>query len=278
MIMDEVSETALITLLSRVIESGKPNPVIHDPVGVECFKRLETILTFDQSERLIKKKLPVSLTKYIALRARKYDNYTRAFMNENPGSLAVNLGCGFDTRYWRVCDREWRYIEIDLPGVIKLKKQLLGDIISYDLVGTSVLENEWIEKVRSLQSDKVLFLAEGLFMYLPRDGVVNLFKRLSDTFTGSQIVFETVHEKYTRGIWKKMVEGKMRRRVRSSAGSYYQFGVRNATEIEGFGHNIRVVEEWSYFEDADIKPSIFRLFRHFKALSRTQWTIRALLE
>lgn len=275
--MNEVSETALITLRSRVIESGKKNPVIHDPVGEKCLNKIETLWPSGLFNRLIKKKLPVTLTRYIALRARKYDLYTRTFMNENPDGLVVNLGCGFDTRYWRIFDREWRYIEIDLPEVIESKKQLLGDMISYDMIGSSVLEKEWIERIRSVQSDKVLFLAEGLFMYLPPDGVKSIFKRLSEAFTSSQIVFETVHEKYTRGIWKKMVEGKMKRRVRSSAGSSYQFGVRNAVEIESFGHNIRVLEEWSYFEDADIKPAILRLFRYFKALSRTQWTIRALL-
>ena len=114
-------------------------------------------------------------------------------------------------------------------------------------------------------------------MYLPRDGVKGIFKMLSEAFTRSQIVFETVCEKYTRGIRKKIVERKMNRRVGSPAGSFYQFGVRNAAEIEDFGNNIKVAEEWSYFEDADIKPAFLRIFRHFRAFSRTQWTIRALL-
>lgn len=276
--MDEVSETALITLRSRVIESGKRNPVIHDPVGKECLSRIEPLLSSDLFIRLIKKNLPITLTRYIALRARKYDLYTRTFMNENPDGLVVNLGCGFDTRYWRIFDREWRYIEIDLPEMIQSKKQVLGDMITYEMIGASVLDKEWIERIRSIQPDKVLFLAEGLFMYLPRDGVMSIFKMLSESFTRSQIAFETAHEKYTRGIWKKIVERKMYKQLRSSAGSSYQFGVRNAAEVEGFGHNIRVVEEWSYFEDEDIKPAILKLFRYFKSLSRTQWTIRALLD
>lgn len=276
--MNEVSETAFITLRSRVIESGKRNPVIHDPVGVECLNRIGPLLASDLYNRLINKKLPATLTRHIALRARKYDLYARTFMNENPDGIVVNLGCGFDTRYWRVFDREWRFIEIDLPEVIESKKQVLGDIISYDMIGTSVLDKEWIIKIQSLQSEKVLFLAEGLFMYLPHDGVENIFKRLSEAFIRSQIVFETVHEKYTRGIWKKIVERKMKQQLGSSAGSSYQFGLRNAAEIEGFGHNIKVAEEWSYFEDADIRPAVLKLFRYFKALSRTQWTIRAFLD
>ena len=45
--------------------------------------------------------------------------------------------------------------------------------------------------------------------------------------------------------------------------------------MEAFGNNIKIVEEWSYFEDEDIKPKFFRLFRNLKLMPRTQWTIKA---
>ena len=41
-----------------------------------------------------------------------------AFIANNPDGLVVSLGCGFDTRYWRVSERPWPYVEIDLPEVI----------------------------------------------------------------------------------------------------------------------------------------------------------------
>lgn len=161
-----------------------------------------------------------------------------------------------------------------MPDVIEAKKKVLGDIATYEMLGNSVLEESVINYIASLQKEHVLFLAEGLFMYLPKDGVISLFKRLSESFVKSQIVFEVVNEKYTKGIWKKIVASKMRR-LGTTAGSSYDFGVRDATDVEAFGNNIKIVEEWSYFEDEDIKPKVFRLFRNFKLMSRTQWTIKA---
>ena len=61
----------------------------------------------------------------------------------------------------------------------------------------------------------------------------------------------------------------------TTAGSSYQFGVNNAKEIESFGKNIHLVEEWSYFEDTAIKPKILWYFRNIRFLARTQWTIKA---
>ena len=219
--------------------------------------------------------MPSTLSRHIALRARKYDSYARQFLAGCPDGLVVSLGCGFDTRYWRVSDRAWRYVEVDLPSVIEAKREILQDRMDYLTIGCSVLDDKWIRDILSIQNQHVLFLAEGLFMYLPQKEVEALFKRLSESFSKSSIVFETISKKYTHGIWKMMVESKMKRSAGSTAGSSYQFGVNNAEEIESFGRNIKLAEEWSYFEDPDIKPKGLWYFRKIRLFARTQWTIRA---
>ncbi|MCK5068627.1 MAG: hypothetical protein KAR16_14360 [Bacteroidales bacterium] len=72
--LTEVSETALITLRSRVIESGKTNPILRDQVGEECFEALVASLPADLRNRVMQRKLSPVLTRHIALRARKYDH------------------------------------------------------------------------------------------------------------------------------------------------------------------------------------------------------------
>jgi methyltransferase (TIGR00027 family) len=274
-ILKAVSETALITLRARVLEAEKEKPVIEDPIGLECLNRLQSLLPIETRSKILNRKLSSTLTRHIALRSRKYDSYARTFIEENPNGMVVNLGCGFDTRYWRVSANAWKYVEIDLPEVIEIKKKVLGDIANYEMIGCSVLEEAWIERILSVQKENVLFLAEGLFMYLPKNEVIGIFNKLSGSFSQSQVVFEVVNEKYTKGLWKKVVESKMKRSLGTKAGSSYEFGVGDAKDVESYGEKIKVVEEWSYFEDPDIKPTLLRLFRNFKFMSRTQWTIKA---
>jgi methyltransferase (TIGR00027 family) len=270
-----VSETALITLKSRVQEAEKDEPVIRDEVAQECLTKIRPLLPLETQNRVLNRNLPATLTRHIALRARKYDGYAKAFIAENPAGLVVSLGCGFDTRYWRVSDKAWNYIEVDLPEVIAAKKKVLGDRLTYKMISGSVLEEDWIEEIRSIQKENILFLAEGLLMYLPQAEVEGLFNKLARSFSKSEIVFEVVNKKYTTGWGKKSVEAKMKRSLGSAAGASYQFGVREASEVEAYGPGIKVVEEWSYFEDEDIRPRFLRLFRHFKLMTRTQWTIKA---
>lgn len=273
--LTEVSETALITLRSRVIEDGKSHPVLQDPVGKECFEALMELSPEDLRKRILERKLSPVLTLHIALRARKYDQLCREFLEEFPEGLIVNLGCGFDTRFWRLGGGNLNYMELDLPGVIGTKLQILKDKIAYRTIEDSVLEEAWIAEVKKLQAEKVLFVAEGLFMYLPKEQVIQTLRRLAESFKSSRLVMEVVAEKYTRGFRKKMVERKMRKGAGSTAGDYYQYGIREASDLESYHPGFRIRGEWSFFEDPDIKPSFLRHFRHFKSLSRTQYTVVA---
>jgi methyltransferase (TIGR00027 family) len=273
--LTEVSETALITLRSRVLESEKADPLMRDPMGKELLEVLMKVLPEELRDRILKRKLSPVLTRHITLRARKYDGLCREFLKKNPGGLIVSLGCGFDTRFWRLGGEDLKYMELDLPGVVGIKKQMLKDKISYPMIQDSVLEDGWISQVKERQSEKVIFVAEGLFMYLPRDQVVQTLQRLADSFHNSALVMEVVAEKYTRGMRRKMVERKMRKGAGSTAGDYYQFGISEASELESYHSGFRVKGEWSFFEDPDLKPSFLRIFRHSKALSKTQYTVIA---
>ena len=110
-------------------------------------------------------------------------------------------------------------------------------------------------------------------MYLPKAEVKILFKTISESIYRSQIVFEVATEKYTRGMWKKIIIVKMKKELGFDSGSSYNFGVKNALEIESYGKGIKILDEWSYVKDPDTCPRILK----YLGLSRTQWTVTAAL-
>ena len=67
----------------------------------------------------------------------------------------------------------------------------------------------------------------------------------------------------------------MMRNSGTEAGASFKFGINDAKDIESYARSIKVMEEWSYFEDPDVRPRFQLLFRHFKSFLRTQETIRA---
>jgi O-methyltransferase involved in polyketide biosynthesis len=79
-LLSAVSETALITLKARVQEAEKDEPVIKDEVAQECLASIRPLLSVETQNRLLNRSLPSSLTRHIALRARKYDTYAKEFI------------------------------------------------------------------------------------------------------------------------------------------------------------------------------------------------------
>ncbi|MBN2482264.1 MAG: class I SAM-dependent methyltransferase [Bacteroidales bacterium] len=271
MILTDVSKTAVATLRCHVLESRKKKPIIKDPMAEYCLDKLSSLASDEDRSGIFQKRLSPMLINHIVIRARKYDNIINDFVAKNPDCTVINLGCGFDTRYWRIDCTKCTFYDLDLHEVIEVKREILKDKPEYEMIGSSVLDASWIEKISSKRNRNVLLVAEGLFMYLPRPDVINLFRTLAANFYNSQIVLEVVTDKYTRGIWKKIVTYKIRRELGLDAGSSYHFGIAKATEIETFAEGIKVIDEWSYVEDPDTRPRLLK----YLGISRTQWTVRA---
>ncbi len=222
--LSSVSQTAIVTLKSRVVESKKGLNNFYDEKGIEVYNSLvEGIRNgsynpgqkgSESQSHIINKKTPSSLTRHIALRGRKYDDYCREFLESHPDGLIVSLGCGLDTRFYRLGLDTSQYIELDLPEMIEIKGTLLGDDLTYTTIGKSVLDDTWLQEVADRQSTNILFIAEGLLMYLHEEDVIDLLKRMAETFDHCQAIIEVINKKYTTGLNKKMVEMKMKKKFR----------------------------------------------------------------
>ena len=269
--LSDVSKTAIVTLRSHVIEANRRPPLLDDPMAAVCLERLAVLATSADEQAVFEHKLSRALTSHIAIRARKYDAIVNAYIAHHLDCTVINLGCGFDTRFWRIDNQNCRYIELDLPAVLELKKRVLANELAYEMIGTSVLEPSWIDQVTARNNRHFLLVAEGLFMYLPRPAVLELLQEFTAKFADSQLVFEVVTEKYTRGLWKKIVARKFRSQMGVDAGASYNFGVKRGVEIEEVAPGLKVIDEWSFVEDDDVYPHILK----YLGLARTQWTVTA---
>ncbi len=184
--LPSVAETALATLWSRGLESMSRTPILDDAKAVKIMERLRPCLKqgSELARSLARDEVEPSMQTYVALRSRRMDGYARDHLNRHPNGMVVNLGCGLDTRRWRL-DSE-NVLDLDLPEMIGLRRQLLGD----QSVGADVLEHSWLETVRHLANGPILFLAEGLFMYLPKPALEQLVRKLAWNFPGGELAAE----------------------------------------------------------------------------------------
>jgi O-methyltransferase involved in polyketide biosynthesis len=240
--LSEVSRTAILALLCRVVESEKKNPVFNDPMAVLCLERLMSISSEEEMNCILKwKKMYAGINardaKARALTARSFDNIASIFILNNPGCTVINLACGFDTRFWRIEHEKCTYIELDLPEVIEMKREILKDHLDYELMGCSVLDSSWIDKVTSNGKSGFLLLAEALFYYLPKQEVTRLLRVIARRLYRSQLVFDMAPEKYSKGLWKKIIS--LESRVWGIDVAFVS-GIDNPRDIESYGNGFKV--------------------------------------
>jgi len=243
--LPEVSKTAIVTLTNRAIETEDKNPVFKDPMAVLCLEKIISISSEDEKNYIKKVKrmfkgVFASNRKTSSRRALYFDNLVNEYILKHPSCTVINLACGFDTRFWRIDNKNCKYYELDFPEVIALKKELLKEYINYEQIGCSVLETSWIDKVTTNGNKNFLLIAEGLFMYLPKQDAIKLLKERTQKFVHSQIAFDIFQEKYTRRLWKKFFGWSFKKIYGIDAS--IEFGFEKPQDIESFSSGFKVMD------------------------------------
>ena len=114
----------------------------------------------------------------------------RQFPAQHPNSVVLILGCGLDTRAYRINPPpSVHWINLDFPEVIELRRKLFSDHGSYQMVGGSLAGTAWLEVIP--RDGPLRTIGDGAFEYPSEEQVRRLLRRLTDRFDWSEIVFGT---------------------------------------------------------------------------------------
>jgi len=274
--LSSVEETALFTLFNRAIESRSEDPILKDEKAEELMDQIDLLLkekSGKMARQLRNRSIDPRMTVHISLRAKKYDDYARNFLGSNPDSVIVNIGCGLDTRFFRIDNGRLQFFDIDLPELIRFKRILLAENDRYHMIGQSVLDHKWMDDVEKC-GKRVLFLAEGLFMYLPEEEVEKLVLDMQQRFPESELVCELTNHTWVEGFWGKLTAMKLKNRMKMGADANFEFGVDHPAELESWGDGIEFIEQWFYMDDDHPKIGWMRIFKDMAIFRNAQYTAR----
>ena len=174
-------ETLLMTLYGKALESRLPHSLLKDRFADEAVKKID----YDFS-RL---KVDANLGLGFAIRAKTLDASVEDFLARHPDAIVLHLGCGLDTRVFRLDPPEGvDWFDVDYPEVVELRRRLYPPRERYHLVGSSVTEPGWLADVP--RNRPAIVVAEGLVPYLPADEGPQLFARLIGHLAGGEVIFD----------------------------------------------------------------------------------------
>jgi len=178
-----VPETLLWTLYQRAAEARRPDTPLRDARAVELVEAID----YPFEERFG----GGELGQWQALRARCFDLEVAAFLREHPYGTVVALGEGLETQFWRVDNGRVRWLTVDLPEIVELRRRLLPpESPRQRMIGGSALERIWLDEVDPAPG--LLITAQGLLMYLDPADVHRLVAAAAARFPGAAMVLDGV--------------------------------------------------------------------------------------
>lgn len=172
-----VPETLLGNLGRRAVAARAG--FLDDPMAVQVVERLDHDFTdANRGARLH------------AIRVATFDRAARRFLASHPTGTVVALGEGLETQFWRVDNGQLRWLTVDLPQTIELRRAVLADGPRRESHCGSVLELTWVDSIDPARP--ILLTAQGLLPYFERDQVHTLIAAIAERLPGSLLVFDAV--------------------------------------------------------------------------------------
>jgi O-methyltransferase involved in polyketide biosynthesis len=225
-------ETLLITLYAKA-QPG--NPLFFDPQAQDILNRVDYDFT-----RL---RVPYKTVILVCQRAKKLDAVTRDFLSEHPNGVVLHLGCGLDSRFWRVDNGQVDWYDLDMRPVIELRQRFYPASERYHLIASSVTDLDWMEMVEAADRP-VLVVAEGLLMYLGEVEVRRLLLRLQKAFPNCRLIADVFSRMTARAATQHP--------SLKQTGAAIGWGIDDPREIEAWSPDIALLEEWFFTQDPDL--------------------------
>ncbi len=233
----------LATLYAKALDADAPRSILGDHYAKAAVARID----YDWETTTINARRAPS----VAIRTLHFDNWTRQFLAVHEQAVVLHVGCGLDARVHRLEPGPGvLWYDIDYPEVIALCERVYPGRTNYRMLPASVTDPSWLADIPT--DRPVLFLAEGLTMYLTKDDGLTLLRRVVDRFASGELQFDSFN---TFGIRTQVINGAVRR-----SGSKLHWGIDGPGDILDSVPGVRLLA-WESVFDSDTFDLVSPAFR-----------------
>lgn len=186
----------LATLYAKALDADFPKPILGDRYAKEIVERID----YDWKKTTITARRAPSVT----TRSAHFDEWTRKFLAAHPRSVVLHLGCGLDSRFFRLQPgRDVQWYDVDYPEVAALRTQLYPSRDHYRVIAASVTDPAWLAEIPA--DRPTLMIGEGLTMYLTEQDGTALLRRVVGRFGSGELQFDVFNWLGIKSQWLNTV-------------------------------------------------------------------------
>lgn len=248
-----IAETLLITTRVRAYETTRPDALLVDPWAVKIIEQLE--LTASNKDKLSSGTSIGSI-----MRTLMFDEKINAFIQQHSDAVIVNLGCGLDARYQRLCPSSITWFDLDIAESLNVRKQFFEEAANYQMLEKSMFDASWMDQI---PKDKpIMIFFEGVAMYFPEEWLKPLIQKIFQQFPQADIMFDVISKLIAKNSHKHPDVKKYN--------VSFKWGIHSATELMKWADGICVISEESYMFKPPLSrwPILMRSLRWLPAVQR----------
>jgi O-methyltransferase involved in polyketide biosynthesis len=179
--LTQEKETLLPTLYGKALDSRIPDSILGDRWADQVVQQLD----YDFARLDLPRGGAISLP----VRAKHLDGWTRQFLAAHPRATVLHLGCGLDSRVFRIDPPpSVRWYDVDQAEVIDLRRRVYPERPGTTLLATSLVDLAWLAQIPA--GDPVLVVAEGVMIYLPEAEGLALLRAITQRFPAGELIFD----------------------------------------------------------------------------------------
>ena len=240
--LNGTAETMLQCFYARAMHSRNPKNKFRDTKAEELIDRID----YDFSNA----KKDTAMSGGIVARSVVFDELVSDFIRKNPDCTVVNIACGLDTRFYRMDNGKITWYNLDLPETIEVRDSIYQESGHVSTIACSVLDTAWADQVKV--RGKILFIIEGLTMYMKADEVRTMLAIIRDHFDNAYVCMETLCPYFVK---KENIEKSIQ-----ATGATFTWGANSFADLGDIAAGFRKVKDDNIARGMETLNPIYKLF------------------
>lgn len=239
-----VPETMIQTLYARAKETKKDDAKIIDDIAVRIVEKIDYDFSKADNDK--------TMSSGVIARTIVLDNMVEKYLNQHPDTIVVNIGCGLDTRCYRMKDKYSLWYNLDLPETVEIRRRFLEEKGPIYQIAKSAMDISYTDNI-TYNGENVLVIVEGLSMYLCENDIKQIFSIIEKSFKTATVMIETMSPFFVKHIKEKSIEG---------SNAKFKWGVKNGRELE------KIIPQFRWKKDVSLVEGMKKIMPIYNVIGK----------
>ena len=238
--LEGVEKTMLLTLFARAKHSKQKNHKFYDSKAIDVISKVNYDFSIAEKDNIMQLG---TIARTIVL-----DEMVGDYIKAHPNCTIVNIASGMDTRFNRLDNGKINWYNVDLENSAKYRLKYIEDTERVKTLAYSAMDPSWAGEIQ-IRND-VLFIVEGLTMYLTEKDVGDIINVIDDNFDRCTIFMEIMPPISVKNTKEESVE---------QTNSKFIWGVEKGSELIKFNSNFKWIKDINLFDGVNVFKPHYRI-------------------